>query len=245
MAHKTLIGETTYEISGGKTLVDGTAHEIKNGKTLVGETVYEVGFAEMVTITLSGIGYQSYAEYNGNRYTFPSSFEAEIGDEITLYCGQVPSSATVHYNGQQVASGLSSVTYTYTVKDNATISAKTSGLGTSARLDLYITEIPEGYAYVDITGSGNSNHYYVSIDGTKYISTTPLAVPIGTAIYCYVRFEENDSDYYGHIYLNGTKVASTTNPIPKVEEYYAEYNYSVNGITTIAFSSYNIYITQI
>lgn len=44
MAHKTLIGGTAYEISGGKTLVDGTAYSIKNGKTLVGGTAYEVGF---------------------------------------------------------------------------------------------------------------------------------------------------------------------------------------------------------
>ena len=44
MAHKTLIGGTIYEISGGKTLVGGTAYSIKNGKTLVGGTAYEVGF---------------------------------------------------------------------------------------------------------------------------------------------------------------------------------------------------------
>lgn len=45
MGHKTLIGGTAYEISGGKTLVNGTAYSIDKGKALVGGTAYEVGFA--------------------------------------------------------------------------------------------------------------------------------------------------------------------------------------------------------
>lgn len=44
MAGKTLIGGTSYEISGGKTLVGGTAYSISGGKTLVGGTAYEIGF---------------------------------------------------------------------------------------------------------------------------------------------------------------------------------------------------------
>ena len=54
MAHKTLVGGTAYEITGGKALVDGTVYSIKNGKTLVGGTAYEVGFEERVTITING-----------------------------------------------------------------------------------------------------------------------------------------------------------------------------------------------
>lgn len=56
MAHKTLIGGTAYEISGGKTLVNGTAYSIKNGKTLVGGTAYEIAFDkffDLGTITTS------------------------------------------------------------------------------------------------------------------------------------------------------------------------------------------------
>ncbi len=48
MAHKTLVGGTAYEISGGKALVDGTAYSIKNGKTLVDGTGYEIGFGGTV-----------------------------------------------------------------------------------------------------------------------------------------------------------------------------------------------------
>jgi hypothetical protein len=52
MAHKTLIGGTAYEISGGKTLIGGTAYSIKNGKTLVGGTAYEVEFGEKVIVKI-------------------------------------------------------------------------------------------------------------------------------------------------------------------------------------------------
>ena len=52
MAHKTLIGGTAYEISGGKTLVNGTAYSIDKGKTLVGGTAYEVGFGLPFTVIL-------------------------------------------------------------------------------------------------------------------------------------------------------------------------------------------------
>ena len=44
MAHKTLIGGTTYDITGGKTLVSGTSYSVKNGKVLIGGTVYDISF---------------------------------------------------------------------------------------------------------------------------------------------------------------------------------------------------------
>ena len=44
MAHKTLIGGTSYDISGGKTLVGGTAYSVKNGKVLIGGTAYDISF---------------------------------------------------------------------------------------------------------------------------------------------------------------------------------------------------------
>ena len=50
MAHKTLIGGTAYEITGGKTLVNGTAYSIDKGKTLVGGTAYEVAFGPKLNV---------------------------------------------------------------------------------------------------------------------------------------------------------------------------------------------------
>lgn len=44
MAHKTLVGGTSYELKGGKTLVDGTEYQIKKGRTLVDGTGYDILF---------------------------------------------------------------------------------------------------------------------------------------------------------------------------------------------------------
>lgn len=48
MAHKTLIGGTAYEISGGKTLVGGTSYSIDKGKTMVDGTVHNIDFAKNI-----------------------------------------------------------------------------------------------------------------------------------------------------------------------------------------------------
>lgn len=44
MAHRILIGGTTYEIAGGKTLVNGSGYNIASGKTLVNGTAYNISF---------------------------------------------------------------------------------------------------------------------------------------------------------------------------------------------------------
>lgn len=44
MAHKTLIGGTGYEVSGGKALVSGTGYEVSGGRTLIGGTGYDISF---------------------------------------------------------------------------------------------------------------------------------------------------------------------------------------------------------
>lgn len=44
MAHKTLIGGTAHEISGGRTLINGTGYGVSKGRTLVGGTGYDLRF---------------------------------------------------------------------------------------------------------------------------------------------------------------------------------------------------------
>lgn len=69
MAHKTLVGGTSYEISGGKTLVDGTAYSISGGKTLVGGTAYEIGFRGKTLGNLA-VGNLVYIRVNGTKTAF-------------------------------------------------------------------------------------------------------------------------------------------------------------------------------
>lgn len=63
MAHKTLVGGTSYEISGGKTLVNSTAYSISGGKTLVGGTAYKIGFG--TPIGDLEVGSSVYMNVNG------------------------------------------------------------------------------------------------------------------------------------------------------------------------------------
>ena len=102
MAHKTLIGGTAYEISGGKTLVNGTAYSIDKGKTLVGGTAYEVGFvswpedlgtglefvsASPFTMLVSSKGWNGTMEYcNGGEWQTWDGSEISSGKSDKGYC---------------------------------------------------------------------------------------------------------------------------------------------------------------
>lgn len=57
---------------------------------------------------------------------------------------------------------------------------------------------------VTITGSGNPNLAYVTINGTQYTSAATITVPAGTEIYCYAHFLSSKNS--GGVYLNGTQL---------------------------------------
>ena len=138
MSHKTLIGGTAYEISGGKTLVDGTAYSIKSGKTLVGGTVYEVGFAPSeATVTITGSGSYSaikpgvcYVSIDGVNYSSQTTVVVPIGTVVACTVGTMAkdlSEGCVKVNGNTVLTAESGkrVTYDYTVNGNVTLNLKT------------------------------------------------------------------------------------------------------------------------
>ena len=147
MAQKTLIGETAYEISGGKTLVNGTEYSIKKGKTLVGGTVYEVGFVEKATVALTGSGsvVSCYIQIDGRFYTSETTLSLPVG--TTIYCVAAGSASlgkigAIYLNGESVgvSTGMTSVEYDLTVKANTTI-----------RFEYISTGAMSGYGYIYIT----------------------------------------------------------------------------------------------
>lgn len=101
MAHKTLVGGTAYDISGGKTLIGGTEYEIPGGRTLVDGTGYSITVAveSDCTITISGGSkgggttqnncYNAYVTYNRVKY-INTSIIVQAGEsiEITLNAGE-------------------------------------------------------------------------------------------------------------------------------------------------------------
>ena len=130
MAHKTLIGGTAYEITGGKTLIDGTAYSIKSGKTLVNGTAYEVGFAPkeaIVTITrLSGFYYTPekhlWLEIDGTKYEeiyTPTELNVPIGTVIECCYNASSTTNKIYLNETVIAEGMAS--YVYTVMGNISI----------------------------------------------------------------------------------------------------------------------------
>ena len=56
MAHKTLVGGTAYNISGGKSMVDGSVYNIKSGRTLIDGTGYDIIFSKPKTALLYSDG---------------------------------------------------------------------------------------------------------------------------------------------------------------------------------------------
>jgi hypothetical protein len=141
MAHKTLVGGTAYEISGGKTLVNGTAYSVSGGKTLVNGTAYEVGFGgAMYTIKLSHTISRNGDTYTTTRWNaevakiiingqiYDGSLETELlleeGTIIECYVNSSNTSGMIEINNQAVAQVTTAdvpVTYNYVVRTNATI----------------------------------------------------------------------------------------------------------------------------
>lgn len=136
MAHKTLIGGTAYEVSGGKTLIDGTVYTIDKGKTLVEGTAYEVGFARDAVVTLKltsySSNYGSYAVIDGKTYT-KTTLTVPVGTVIKLYlkktqcgCGANKAYSYTYLNGTRVSTATS---YSYKVTGNVSIHDSTSMSG--------------------------------------------------------------------------------------------------------------------
>lgn len=160
MAHKTLIGGTAYEISGGKTLVNGTAYSIDNGKTLVDGTAYEVGFKPktaiitvtsngtrdgQATVTIDGTTYKNGGTISSN----PVTIEVPIGTEIVCYAepggySGIYYGGNIYVNGTVVANGVeaqTAQTYTYTVNGDVTIEVNGGRMGYYVQYgEVYITE---------------------------------------------------------------------------------------------------------
>lgn len=146
MGHKTLIGGTAYQISGGKTLVGGTAYSIKNGKTLIGGTAYEVGFAKpMVNVTLEADLPTNSSTYfsiicrgeDGISYidsiSSAGTYAVPIGGKIEFIIS--PSSSRgncfIYLNDEEVVSVYDGeeAYYLYTLTTNITISYMQTPIG--------------------------------------------------------------------------------------------------------------------
>lgn len=82
MAHKTLVGGTAYNITGGKSMVSGTVYNIVKGKTLVNGTAYNINFdLELQPII------DRFVLYNTGDFVFQNAANYEDG-KTYKYSGQ-------------------------------------------------------------------------------------------------------------------------------------------------------------
>lgn len=140
MAHKTLIGGTAYEISGGKALVGGTAYEIDKGKTLVGGTAYEVGFDDGmrevgITVAMANTQYASVTidgVVYGGTMTPLLSIRVPVGTAAICKAKGSYSQAqsSINLNGTAIKSGTGTAECTYNYVINGNVKFAISGSGT-------------------------------------------------------------------------------------------------------------------
>lgn len=136
MAHKTLIGGTAYEITGGRELISGTGYAKKSGRALINGTGYDISFAPKqyelrIRGTLLGAGSTmatgSYVEVNGTKYSSTAMVEVAAETSITVCAvNQVRGYETgnkITLNGEIVASGRpgSYAKHTYTPPKRTTV----------------------------------------------------------------------------------------------------------------------------
>ena len=156
MAHKTLIGGTSYEIGGGKTLVGGTGYEIEGGRTLVGGTEYDIEFSKeifTVTYTTNTSDHYGYLEIligdKSIKISKDCVVEVEAGTPIRIYLSMAthPMYANVLYlNGSVYAYATSydmQLLYDSEVNQNLSIErvVKNYSSYTTAYEYIYITEL--------------------------------------------------------------------------------------------------------
>lgn len=191
MAHKTLVGGTAYEISGGKTLIDGTGYEISKGKTLVGGTAYEVGFAPaMATVTFNLTSFHQY--YGASLYSLyfdkrdhilsngTENIEVPIGTEIKIILDDTECSSCgsegeegweFHLNGKIISFDDR---YTLTVKSDTMVSIEVVEDGHCycgepyAYITCKITEIPEGQILFNIKEYSSGLKTYYAEEGMTW-----------------------------------------------------------------------------
>lgn len=70
MAHKTLIGGTAYDISGGKAMVSGTGYAKKKGRVLVNGTGYDIPFSSGIPLSTVALGDILMLNENGSPVPF-------------------------------------------------------------------------------------------------------------------------------------------------------------------------------
>lgn len=193
MAHKTLIGGTSYEISGGRTLVNGTGYSIDKGKTLVGGTVYEVGFGHPVLIAggynVIGAGYT--ATIDDVSYPFTSAWSLETVSTASVTVTSLQAMGRISVNGEVVFTGAGD--YTVDLSGATHISLYANAL--VMMITTYNIESPKDVT-ITVTGTGYAGYAGIEYNGVTYTSAASFTAKTGDLIRVKASNAVGKSDYY-------------------------------------------------
>jgi hypothetical protein len=90
LSHKTLVGGTAYNITGGKSMVSGTSYDIVGGRTLTGGTGYDISFiAKNPTAML----------YSDGSFVVQEDASIEPGKTLTASYTNIDETDTPAWNG--------------------------------------------------------------------------------------------------------------------------------------------------
>lgn len=154
MAHKVLVGGTSYDITKGRTLIGGTGYDITKGRTLVGGTGYDISF---LTATFDEImADATIASINGRSSSSSASLNASFRLEQTeifyvfqFYNGFLTiSKVLAEYNGEDTAPTVTKTDLAYT--DTSQYSPFVEGT---------VTVNPRANAYVSTNGTSSTSVY--------------------------------------------------------------------------------------
>ena len=243
-----MVDGTVYEIDHGVANVDGTAYEVgfvTGIPVTIGAkvSIYD-GYGSKGSCWVDNVLQQN----NTTIMVEPSSvLEVDVGVDGYGLAGST--TARVYLNGVSVFSQTfsktgESVRYQINLEGvssvNISWTARLANSNSDADVyDCYITVVPDdSHALVTITGTGWSSgaaYSYVEIDGTRYgdtynSTTSAIAVPIGTTIYCTALDEhERGSGRVTFNYRDGTSTYES-NP--------TDYPYTLTGNVTIELDYY-------
>ena len=122
MAHKNLVGGTSYDTKSGRTLVNGTGYSIKKGRTLVDGTGYDISFAPAVLIdfTVEGIAYQAEdgmtwgewiaSPYNTDGFFIDDEYKGLVATADWMYVS-LPGSYSEVYPGDTIIANMAYTTW--------------------------------------------------------------------------------------------------------------------------------------
>lgn len=248
MAHKTLVGGTAYDISGGKTLVGGTGYSISKGRTLVGGTGYDINFligitavtlnyASSVTIGSSispsiSISPSNYSAYKSRTFSITSGTSyASIDSSTGKLTGKAAGYVTVKVTIVDALGNTVTATDTITVKEvtyTATIKSVVGGNASTLYNALIQVQSSSGsylfnkaeYSYKDsVSGSTLS-------DSSTY---TKSGITKGSTLFIGF-YDLEDAEYA--ITLNGKRVGKYNGSYTNMT-----YSCSITGNFTITATS--------